>query len=122
MPKLKLIQSSAEKIIRIVDESLEHTKLAESKIQLDPRAASPREAVETVCALWEQKAVENGIDLQCKIDSKVPDTIIFDTHRYEQCLNNLISNAVKFSPGGKIFVVLTTLAVSYTHLTLPTKA
>ena len=109
LPKLELIQSSAEKIIRIVDESLEHTKLAEAKIQLDPNPASPREAVETVCALWEQKAVENDIDLQCKIDPKVPDTIIFDTHRYEQCLNNLISNAVKFSPGGKIQVVLTTL-------------
>ena len=109
LPKLELIQSSAEKIIRIVDESLEHTKLAEAKIQLDPHAASPREAVESVCALWEQKAVENGIDLQCRIDSKIPDTIIFDAHRYEQCLNNLISNAVKFSPGGKIQVVLTTL-------------
>ena len=109
LPKLKLIQSSAEKIIRIVNESLEHTKLAESKVQLDPHPASPREAVESVCALWEQKAIENDIDLQCRIDPKVPDTIIFDTHRYEQCLNNLISNAVKFSPGGKIQVVLTTL-------------
>lgn len=109
LPKLELIQSSAEKIIRIVDESLEHTKLAESKIQLDPHAASPREAVEAVCALWEQKAVENGIDLQCRIDASVPDTIIFDSHRYEQCLNNLISNAVKFSPAGQIQVVLTTL-------------
>ncbi|MEP3655096.1 MAG: ATP-binding protein [Litorimonas sp.] len=109
LPKLELIQSSAEKIIRIVDESLEHTKLAESKIQLDPHAASPREAVESVCALWEQKAVENGIDLQCKIDASVPDSIIFDSHRYEQCLNNLISNAVKFSPAGRIQVVLTTL-------------
>ena len=109
LPKLKLIQSSAEKIIRIVNESLEHTKLAESKVQLDPHPASPREAVESVCALWEQKAIENDIDLQCRIDTKVPDTIIFDTHRYEQCLNNLISNAVKFSPGGKIQVVLTTL-------------
>jgi len=109
LPKLELIQSSAEKIIRIVDESLEHTKLAEAKIQLDPHAASPREAVEAVCALWEQKAVENGIDLQCRIDAEVPDTIIFDSHRYEQCLNNLISNAVKFSPAGKIQVVLTTL-------------
>ena len=109
LPKLKLIQSSAEKIIRIVNESLEHTKLAESKVQLDPHPASPREAVESVCALWEQKAIENDIDLQCRIDAKVPDTIIFDTHRYEQCLNNLISNAVKFSPGGKIQVVLTTL-------------
>ena len=109
LPKLKLIQSSAEKIIRIVNESLEHTKLAESKVQLDPHPASPREAVESVCALWEQKAIENDIDLQCRIDAKVQDTIIFDTHRYEQCLNNLISNAVKFSPGGKIQVVLTTL-------------
>ena len=109
LPKLKLIQSSAEKIIRIVNESLEHTKLAESKVQLDPHPASPREAVESVCALWEQKAIENDIDLQCRIDAKIPDTIIFDTHRYEQCLNNLISNAVKFSPGGKIQVVLTTL-------------
>ncbi len=109
LPKLELIQSSAEKIIRIVDESLEHTKLAEAKIQLDPQAASPREAVESVCALWEQKAVENGIHLQCRVDPSVPESIIFDTHRYEQCLNNLISNAVKFSPAGRIQVVLTTL-------------
>ena len=109
LPKLELIQSSAEKIIRIVDESLEHTKLAESKIQLDPEASSPSEAVESVCALWEQKAVENGIDLHCRIDASVPKSIIFDSHRYEQCLNNLVSNAVKFSPAGKIQVVLTTL-------------
>lgn len=108
-PKLELIQTSAEKIIRIVDESLEHTKLAESKIQLDPHAASPKGAVESVCALWEQKAVENGIDLQCRIDKSVPKSIIFDSHRFEQCLNNLISNAVKFSPAGKIQVVLTTI-------------
>ncbi len=109
LPKLKLIQSSAEKIIRIVDESLEHTKLAEAKIQLHPQPASPREAVESVCALWEQKAIENSIHLQCQIGPDVPDTIIFDSHRYEQCLNNLISNAVKFSPAGKVQVVLTTL-------------
>ena len=108
-PKLELIQISAEKIIRIVDESLEHTKLAEAKIQLDPHAASPRTAVESVCALWEQKAVENGIDLQCNIDPKAPETMIFDSHRFEQCLNNLVSNAVKFSPGGQIQVVLTTI-------------
>jgi len=109
LPKLHLIQSSAEKIIKIVDESLEHTKLAESKIQLHPQPASPRDAVKSVCALWEQKAIENGIHLQCQIGPDVPDNIIFDSHRYEQCLNNLISNAVKFSPAGKVQVVLTTL-------------
>lgn len=108
-PKLELIQSSAEKIIRIVDESLEHTKLAESKVQISPRSASPRDSIEAVCSLWEQKAVENGIDLSCRVDESVPDTIVFDNHRYEQCLNNLVSNAIKFSPAGKVQVFLTTL-------------
>ena len=108
-PKLELIQTSAEKIIRIVDESLEHTKLAEAKIQLDPHEASPTKAVESVCALWEQKAVENGIDLTCRIDESVPQSMTFDSHRFEQCLNNLVSNAVKFSPSGEIQVVLTTI-------------
>ena len=108
-PKLELIQTSAEKIIRIVDESLEHTKLAEAKIQLDPHVASPASAVQSVCALWEQKAVENEIKLQCRIDESVPSSMIFDSHRFEQCLNNLVSNAVKFSPSGQIQVVLTTI-------------
>ena len=108
-PKLELIQTSAEKIIRIVDESLEHTKLAEAKIQLDPHASSPSAAVESVCALWEQKAAENGIDLRCRINESVPKSIVFDSHRFEQCLNNLISNAVKFSPAGQIQVVMTTI-------------
>ncbi len=108
-PKLELIQTSAEKIIRIVDESLEHTKLAESKMQLDPHDASPAQAVEAVCALWEQKAVENDIDLICRIDKSVPKSMIFDSHRFEQCLNNLVSNAVKFSPSGQIQVVLSTI-------------
>lgn len=107
--KLELIQTSAEKIIRIVDESLEHTKLAEAKIQLDPHDASPSESLKSACALWEQKASENGIELVCRIDETAPKTIIFDSYRYEQCLNNLLSNAVKFSPAGKIQVVLTTI-------------
>jgi signal transduction histidine kinase len=107
--KLELIQTSAEKIIRIVDESLEHTKLAESKLQLDPHAASPIESIKSVCALWEQKALENDIELIYRLDQNVPETIIFDSYRYEQCLNNLLSNAVKFSPAGKIQVVLTTM-------------
>jgi len=114
-PKLELIQTSAEKIIRIVDESLEHTKLAEAKIQLDPHAASPTTAVKSVCALWEQKAVENGVNLTCRIDASVPKTIIFDSHRFEQCLNNLVSNSVKFTPAGQIQVILTTIEKNGTN-------
>ncbi|WP_427450540.1 ATP-binding protein [Litorimonas sp. WD9-15] len=109
MPKLELIQTSAEKIVKIVDESLQHTKLSEAKMELDPVSASPREVVEAACALWEQQAIKTEVDLNCRIDPSVPDTIIFDPHRYEQCINNLLSNALKFSPGGTVNVILTTI-------------
>jgi len=108
-PKLELIQSSAEKILRIVDETLNHTKLHAEKLTLEAKPASPAKSVENVIRLWEQKALKNNISLSYSIDSSVPDTLVFDHFRYEQCLNNLLSNAIKFTPNGTINVVLTTV-------------
>ena len=58
--------------------------------------------------LWEQKALQNNIKLSFIIAPSVPEEITFDKYRYEQCMNNLISNAVKFTPNGNIKVMLTT--------------
>ena len=108
-PKLELIQSSAEKIMRIVDETLSHTKLNAEKLTLELKPASPAKSVENVVRLWEPKALKNNISLSYKIDDSVPEIIIFDHFRYEQCLNNLLSNAIKFTPNGNISVILTTV-------------
>lgn len=106
-PKLELIQSSADKILRIVDETLSHTKLHADKLTLESKPASPAKSVENVVKLWEHKALKNNISLSYSIDPSVPDVITFDHFRYEQCLNNLLSNAVKFTPNGTIKVILT---------------
>ncbi len=121
LPKLELIQTSAEKVVRLVDETLEQTKLDEDKLELNPRAASPRKAIESVCQLWETKALKDGTDLRLEIDPSVPEQMFFDDFRYEQCINNLLSNALKFTPGGKIQVVLTTLEKGGKQLVLVVK-
>jgi len=107
-PKLELIQSSADKILRIVDETLNHAKLYADKLTLDSKPGSPARSVEEVIKLWEQKALKNNIKLTLSIDPSVPEDITFDKFRYEQCINNLISNAIKFTPNGIIRVILTT--------------
>jgi len=106
-PKLELIQSSAEKIVQIVDETLDHSKLDADKFQLDPKLGNPARSVSNVCRLWEQQALKNGTTLTFQIGDNVPEKMVFDNHRYEQCLNNLLSNAVKFTKNGKIRVMLT---------------
>lgn len=107
-PKLELIQSSADKILRIVDETLDHTKLHADKLTLDSKLANPAQSVKDTINLWEHKALENNIKLSFTIAPSVPDEITFDKFRYEQCINNLISNAIKFTPNGVIKVLLTT--------------
>lgn len=109
-PKLELIQSSAEKIIRIVDGTLDHSKMEEHKLTLAPTPTDPKACVEMVCRLWEEQAKKNKTKLTYSFDPSLPAQIMLDGFRYEQCLNNLLSNAIKFSQGGNVHVVLTTVA------------
>jgi len=108
-PKLKLIEDSADSILRILDESLDHAKIRADKITLDNVKSDPRDIVRNICELWQTKALRNDVRLSCKMDETVPSEIFFDPYRYEQCLNNLISNAIKFSSGGNVSVILTRL-------------
>ncbi|MGB6228896.1 MAG: ATP-binding protein [Litorimonas sp.] len=107
-PNLELIQSSAEKIIRLVDETLDHSKLESKSVVLERVPTSPADLVRDACRIWNHRALTDGTKLVCKIKSDVPETLPLDAHRLEQCLNNLISNALKFSIGGTVQVVLTT--------------
>ena len=106
-PQLELIQKSAVSILKLLDETLNHSRLSADSFELNPVPASPAEVVRDVCALWEQQALKNNGVIRCLIKDDVPDTILFDKFRYEQCINNLLSNAVKFTDGGKIDVILT---------------
>lgn len=106
LPQLTLIQSSAEKVIDMVDSTLEHTKLANEAIELNFRECSPGKIVETVCRKWKDKAATHDTHLTFAIHPDVPDSMLIDDFRYEQCLSNLLSNAIKFTPGGKVKVIL----------------
>jgi signal transduction histidine kinase/CheY-like chemotaxis protein len=106
LPQLTLIQNSAEKVIEMVESTLEHTQLAEDAIELNLRECSPGRLVETICRSWKDKAAVDNTKLSFAIHPDVPASMLMDGFRYEQCLNNLLSNAIKFTPGGTVKVIL----------------
>lgn len=106
--QLSLILNSAEKVVSLVDGTLEHTKLRDNAIELDVNEHSPGEIVRSACSKWQGKASQDNTRLTCVIKDTVPDSFQMDDFRFEQCVNNLVSNALKFSKGGVVQVVLTT--------------
>lgn len=112
--KLELIQTASNNVLSILDSMLSHARLGSDVFTLTPTEANPSDIVKNTCNLWQARAAMTGIALRCAVDGNVPHTILFDAHRYEQCLNNLLSNAIKFTKQGQIDVVLTAVGSSET--------
>ncbi|MGH3406683.1 MAG: PAS domain-containing sensor histidine kinase [Streptosporangiaceae bacterium] len=100
---LDIIQRNAERLLRMVGELVELQGLEEGVSRLDLAPISvPTVARESVRSGWATAAVD-GVSLD--IVAQDGPAVQADSGRIQQVLDNLISNAVKFSPtGGRVEV------------------
>lgn len=99
-------RSSAETLMRIIDDILEFSKMEAGKISIEEMPFCLTEIVEASAALYSEVASEKGLDLIVNFED-APSWVVGDPHRYQQVLNNLISNALKFTDDGSVEVYLT---------------
>ncbi|WP_017930257.1 hybrid sensor histidine kinase/response regulator [Robiginitomaculum antarcticum] len=105
--QLGIIRDSANMLLKLMDDTLDHAKLAADKVKVMPELTAPRTLLHNIKTLWDDKANSNGTKLTLRITDNVPDTLIIDPLRYHQCLNNLLSNAIKFTKNGQVDVICT---------------
>lgn len=94
------IRQSAEKMQRLVMDILELAQMQSGEnLRLFPTPIKP--LLEKVCRNMEVVAQEKGIALALHLpDEKV--VLEVDGHRIERVLDNLISNAIKYTPAGGV--------------------
>jgi signal transduction histidine kinase/CheY-like chemotaxis protein len=97
-----LSKESAIHLSRIIDDLLEVSKLYNGKYELNARYCNPADIFEESYNLYKITALHKKIDY--KIHYDLPNLIFIDSYRLLQILNNLISNAVKFTNQGFIEV------------------
>ncbi|MBP6619464.1 MAG: response regulator [Leadbetterella sp.] len=102
---------SAENLLTVINDILDFSKIESEKLELEEHDFDLHNCIEEVLDVFANKAVEKGIDLIYQIDEKVPAHIIGDPVRLRQILLNLISNALKFTEEGEVFVNVKTLEV-----------
>ena len=98
------IITSGESLLNVINDILDFSKIEAGKMELEQKDFTLRNVIEEVLDLFANKANKTGIDLIYQIDFKVPANIIGDSLRLRQVITNLVSNAIKFTQHGEIFI------------------
>ena len=95
---VSIIQKSGDVLLQIVNDILDFSKIESGSLTLNEKAANLFEAVETSVATFASLAKNKHLNYYAYIDTRIPKSLKCDTQRIKQVLNNLISNAIKFTP------------------------
>ena len=87
---------------KIIDNILDFSKLEAGKFTLEPRKFHFRNMLDYIKAQHISRITEKGLDFFLTVSPQVPEYVEGDELRIVQILNNLLSNALKFTAVGKI--------------------
>lgn len=100
--QLRTIERCCSDMNKIIDNILDFSKLEAGKFTLEPRKFNIREMLDHIKASHNSKITEKGLEFFMTVSPHVPEYIVGDELRIKQVLNNLLSNALKFTSVGKV--------------------
>lgn len=101
---LETLKFSSDSLLNIVNDVLDYNKAELGKIELESIGFRPLFLLSNVYQSFYHQAIEKGIHLVVNPDEKIPEFLKGDPTRLTQILNNLISNALKFTEEGSVTI------------------
>lgn len=99
---LSAARESADGLLRIVNDILDWSKIEASKLDLAPSLSTITQLLQGVRNTYDAIADAKCLDFRLQVDDKLSSAHIFDSLRISQIINNLVSNAIKFTSAGTI--------------------
>ncbi|MGZ5232423.1 MAG: ATP-binding protein [Burkholderiales bacterium] len=115
---LSVVRESGKSLQRIVDDILDFSKIEAGKLEIAPAVASVRTVVETARNIYAGNASSKGLLLTCRYAPEIATAHVVDALRLGQILNNLVSNAIKFTASGSVELKAQRIDGSARHETL----
>ncbi|RUT79169.1 PAS domain S-box protein [Ancylomarina longa] len=97
---INILKLSADNLMSLINDILDFSKIEAGRISLEEIDFNFRNLVNNIAAGFESKSKEKGLDFIVNIDPKIPPYLMGDPTRISQVLNNLCSNALKFTERG----------------------
>ena len=103
---LEIIRQSSENLMVLINDILDLSKIKAGKISLEQIAFDIDTIIQPLVATFEIKAAEKNIGFSVSLYPDVPRFLTGDPYRLNQVLNNLLSNAFKFTEKGFVTMEL----------------
>ncbi|NBB52324.1 response regulator [Rhizobium sp. CRIBSB] len=101
-----LISDAGLMMKALLDDLLDHAKLESGRMTVDTADFNLRSLIAQTVRLWQAPARAKGLKLRVEGAATLPAMVRGDPIRLRQVLNNLISNAMKFTDAGSITLTL----------------
>jgi CheY-like chemotaxis protein/HPt (histidine-containing phosphotransfer) domain-containing protein/two-component sensor histidine kinase len=101
---LNTINVATHNLKNIINDVLDVSKLEGNKIQLEEKPFSIKDLVQHIIKLQSPNAKAKNLRLLSSLDHELPAYVLGDETRLVQILNNLVSNALKFTEKGNVEV------------------
>ncbi|MBS4012177.1 MAG: PAS domain S-box protein [Bacteroidetes bacterium] len=101
---LEVLNFSTDNLLHLIDDILDYSKFESGKLELENIPFSLKNSILKIVEVWKPKASEKELALLTSFEGLENVNILGDPNRLAQVLNNLISNAIKFTERGEITI------------------
>jgi len=99
--QVRIVNTAADNLLIIVNDVLDFSKIEAGKLQINNQPFSPNKLLEEMVTIMAKSSHSKRIEFVFDLNP-LPEKLIGDVFRIKQVLNNLLSNALKFTSSGTI--------------------
>jgi len=101
---LTWVKSSGDNLMRVLNDILDFSKFNAGQLALEKTPLDLAAILDSVVSLYASVAGNKHLRLYWAADGEIPDHLVGDPVRIQQVLNNLVSNAIKFTERGEVAI------------------
>ncbi|HIP21173.1 MAG TPA: response regulator [Sulfurimonas sp.] len=107
-----LAQTSAQALLNLINDILDFSKFEADKLELEQKAFNIHDDFGDFAESIAFKAQEKGVHVILDMKDVHQKTILGDAYRIRQVLNNIVSNAIKFTHEGYVLITVSLLELN----------
>ncbi|MFW5490129.1 MAG: PAS domain S-box protein [Desulfovibrio sp.] len=115
---VSIMKSSSRNLLLLVNDILDFSKAEAGKLQFEGIECSPSAIAEEAAVMFQNMTRKRPVEFLLDLSPDVPDDVLSDPLRLHQVLQNLLSNAFKFTEKGQVVLRLSTVHSDETTCTV----